>query len=130
MDYGVATINIQGPYKITKIKLEPPRPKLQEFNTLAKKYNAQPQAIRVVPLKDLKTLETIYGRMTDEQKQKALPFPECAPPPPTSPVPAPKPVPPSPTLPSGEKKVELIEALEYNNHYSKTTTFKSACSTL
>ena len=124
MDYGVATINIQGPTK-SPDQVGATKSEIKEFNTLAKKYNTQPQAIRVVPLKDLKTLETIYGRMSDEQKQKALPFPECAPPPPTSPAPAPKPVPPSPTKSNTEKKVELIESWENNNHYSKTTALKA-----
>lgn len=50
---------------------------LKKFNTLAKKYNAQPQDKRVVPLQDLKTLEHIYGRMTEAQKKESQPFPEC-----------------------------------------------------
>ncbi len=50
---------------------------LYKFNTLAKKYNGQPQANRVVPTGDLHILEIIYGKMTQEQKANALPFPEC-----------------------------------------------------
>src|SRR5690606_33558884 len=34
---------------------------------------------RVIPLKDLKVLETIYKKMTDGQKANAQPFPECLP---------------------------------------------------
>ncbi|MGB5554174.1 MAG: M56 family metallopeptidase [Flavobacteriaceae bacterium] len=52
---------------------------LAHFNTLAKKYNAQPKATRIIPLDDLKVLETIYGRMSETQKENALPFPECLP---------------------------------------------------
>lgn len=91
MDYGVATINVVG-NTIPKHQEGATKSEIKEFNALAKKYNTQPQAIRIVPLKDLKTLETIYGRMSDEQKRQALPFPECAPPPPPAPVPPVKPV--------------------------------------
>ena len=107
MDYGVATIDIQGPTKSSD-QLGATKTEIREFNTLAKKYNTQPQAMRVVPLKDLKTLETIYGRMSDEQKQQALPFPECAPPPPPSPAPPTKHVKednsPSPNLKSSDNQ--------------------------
>lgn len=93
MDYGVATIDIKGPSK-SPTQVGATKTEIKEFNTLAKKYNAQPQETRVIPLKDLKKLETIYGRMSNEQKQQALPFPECPPVPPApDPAPAPKMVP-------------------------------------
>ncbi len=47
------------------------------YNTLAKKYNAVPIDKRIIPLKDLKILERIYSQMTNEQKAKGQPFPEC-----------------------------------------------------
>ncbi|MBM1105668.1 M56 family metallopeptidase [Aurantibacter crassamenti] len=50
---------------------------IKKYNSLAKKYNAISVEKRVIPLKDLKTLEVIYRKMSDDQKTKALPFPEC-----------------------------------------------------
>ena len=47
------------------------------YNALAKTYNAQPKAQRVIPANDLKQLETIYRLMSDNQKAESLPFPEC-----------------------------------------------------
>lgn len=47
------------------------------FDVLAKKYNATPKEKRSIPSGDLRTLENIYGKMTEEQKTDALPFPEC-----------------------------------------------------
>ena len=137
MDYGVATIDIQGPTghqnQVGATKTE-----IQEFNTLAKKYNAQPQETRVIPLKDLKTLENIYGSMTDDQKEQAQPFPECPPPPPPAPVPAPSPnpvppikkgkpstIPPASTPSKTETKVEDKEKLGTNNHISKKVVLKA-----
>ncbi|WP_192877677.1 MULTISPECIES: M56 family metallopeptidase [Arenibacter] len=108
---------------------------VEEYNKLAKKYNAQPQEKRVVPLKDLKTLEGIYGRMTDSQKKEAQPFPECPPPPPPIPS-APErsiepsqaipPPPPPYALPNEEKHSKvLLEAFKKfdkkANAYSKAT---------
>ncbi len=52
---------------------------VKEYNTLAKKYNAQPKESRVVKLKDLKRLEGIYKAMTTSQRKKAEAFPECPP---------------------------------------------------
>lgn len=51
----------------------------KKYNTLAKKYNAIPIEKRIIPLKDLKILETIYRSLSAEQKAQALPFPECLP---------------------------------------------------
>ncbi len=50
---------------------------LIKYETLAIKYNLQPKETRTIPMRDLKTLETIYGKMSEEQKADALPFPEC-----------------------------------------------------
>lgn len=54
---------------------------IEEYNKLAKKYNARPEDKRIVPLKDLNRLESIYNKMTESQKDKAEPFPNCPPPP-------------------------------------------------
>ena len=50
---------------------------IEEYNALSKKYNAVPIEKRIIPLKDLKVLETIYRKMTLKQRQESLPFPEC-----------------------------------------------------
>ncbi|RRQ49486.1 hypothetical protein DZC72_02445 [Maribacter algicola] len=52
---------------------------LLKFNALAKKYNAIPVEKRKIPMDDLQTLETIYGKMNEVQKKVAQPFPECPP---------------------------------------------------
>ncbi|MEH6746278.1 MAG: M56 family metallopeptidase [Maribacter arcticus] len=59
----------------SKINLQPN--KIIEYNNLAKKYNAIPIEKRVIPLKDLIILETIYRNMSPAQKEAAQPFPEC-----------------------------------------------------
>jgi len=51
---------------------------LIEFNKLAKQYNEQPEATRVVPLTNLKKLEHIYKIMSASQKENAQPFPNCS----------------------------------------------------
>lgn len=58
---------------------------VEEYNTLAKKYNTQPEDRRIVKLKDVKRLEHLYSLMSDEQKAKSQPFPNCPPPPPAPP---------------------------------------------
>ena len=50
---------------------------LKAYNTLAKKYNAIAIEDRKIPVKDLEVLESVYKRMTNEQKENAQPFPEC-----------------------------------------------------
>ncbi len=52
---------------------------LAAYNALATKYNKQPKESRVVPNSDLKILENIYGKMSSDQKEAALAFPECSP---------------------------------------------------
>ncbi|SDM53922.1 M56 family metallopeptidase [Kriegella aquimaris] len=112
-EYGVAQIDIRGPENASHLPTQKgaTQEQIKEFNTLAKKYNAQPKEKRVVPLKDLKTLEHIYGRMTEAQKKEAQPFPECPEPPkkPASPD-APKqtnqnipPPPPPVVVPDGQE---------------------------
>ncbi|TYA53078.1 M56 family metallopeptidase [Formosa maritima] len=48
---------------------------LAEYNKLIKQYNLKPEATRVVPLNDLKKLESIFNKMTVQQKENAQPFP-------------------------------------------------------
>ncbi len=55
---------------------------LAEYNKLAKTYNAVAIEKRIIKKKDLERLEVIYKKMSDAQKAKAEPFPECIPPPP------------------------------------------------
>lgn len=69
------TIYINNQQKATQKQIE-------EYNKLAKKYNAQPENKRIIKLKDLNRLEYLYGLMTKEQKAEAEPFPNCPPPPP------------------------------------------------
>ena len=127
MHYGVATIDIKGPTP-SQTQVGATKSELQEFNTLAKKYNAQPQETRVIPLKDLKTLETIYSSMTDEQKKNAQPFPECPLPPPPAPAPNSGPaikLSPNPPDPKPSKtKIEEEEGLQNNNQVSKIVKAK------
>jgi biopolymer transport protein ExbD len=137
LDYGVATIDIKGPKK-SQNTVGASQREINEYNTLAEKYNAQPQETRVILLKDVKTMETIYSRMTDDQKQQAQPFPKFPPPPPPAPATAPAKkleapkTPNAPLPPSGaangenknkrdpQKKVEqhrLILIEDYNKMY-------------
>ncbi|MCB0447256.1 MAG: M56 family metallopeptidase, partial [Gelidibacter sp.] len=50
---------------------------IEEYNKLAKKYNAVDIEERIIKKKDLERLETIYRKMTLVQRAKAQPFPEC-----------------------------------------------------
>ena len=50
---------------------------LAQYNKLAEKYNAVPIEERKIPVTDLEILEQVYGLMTNVQKEKAQPFPEC-----------------------------------------------------
>ena len=52
---------------------------LYKYNTLAKKYNAVSVEKRSIPLNDLKVLETVFRKMTRNQKIENEPFPECLP---------------------------------------------------
>ncbi len=78
-EYGVAQIDVvegQVPFLASSQK-GATKEQISKYNALAKKYNAQPKEKRVIPSGDLKSLETIYDKMTNEQKTDALPFPEC-----------------------------------------------------
>jgi biopolymer transport protein ExbD len=68
-------------YQITNIITadEASEKELALYNRLAVKYNAVPIENRVIPLNDLKVLKTLYGNMSDGQKEKAESFPECLP---------------------------------------------------
>ncbi len=87
---NIATQNPGLPNAITTISESPinfesttqkaTKAEIAEYNKLAKKYNAVAIVKRIIPLKDLKVLETIYRKMTDGQKANAQPFPECLPP--------------------------------------------------
>jgi beta-lactamase regulating signal transducer with metallopeptidase domain len=87
-DYGVAQLDIVGPEKYTSPNQEiqvqegATNSQIKEYNTLAKKYNAQPIHERIIKKKEIERLEYIYNLMTAQQKKKAQPFPECPPPPP------------------------------------------------
>ncbi len=72
----------------------PGKEEIEKYNALATKHNAVPIEKRIIPMEDLRVLESIYQEMTDEQKQNAQPFPEC--------------------LPQNQKTVELIE-ININN---------------
>ena len=50
---------------------------IEEYNKLAKKYNAVDIEERIIKKKDLERLEIIYKKMTLAQRAKAQPFPEC-----------------------------------------------------
>ena len=77
-EYGAATIDIVGTTDNINQK-GATREQVFQFNTLAKKYNKQPRASRIVTAKDLRVLEGIYGKMSKKQKANAQPFPECPP---------------------------------------------------
>ncbi|MDX1463403.1 MAG: M56 family metallopeptidase [Marinirhabdus sp.] len=62
-------------YSILDIKATPEQ--IEIYNRLAKKYNAVPIEKRKIGGEDLKTLENIYRLMDADQKERALPFPEC-----------------------------------------------------
>ena len=49
------------------------------YGQLAAKYNAIPVAIRKIPIKELRTLEQLYKKMSPMQKAHAEAFPECPP---------------------------------------------------
>ncbi|NND78590.1 MAG: M56 family metallopeptidase, partial [Maribacter sp.] len=88
IDYGVATIDVIGPEKFSdskqqiKVQGGATKEQIEEYNALAKKYNAQPINERIIKKKEIERLEYIYNLMTAKQKKKAESFPECPPPPP------------------------------------------------
>ena len=90
-----------------------------EYNKLAKKYNALAIEKRIIPLTDLKVLETIYKKMTDEQKANAEPFPEC--------IPSASATTPSPSVNNGGSTVIISRSKETGFHFN---TQPSTVSTL
>ncbi len=58
----------------------------KSVRSILKKYNKQPEDKRIIKLKDVKRLEYLYGLMSEKQKTKAEPFPNCPPPPPAPPI--------------------------------------------
>jgi len=54
-----------------------------EYNSLAKKYNAQPKKGMVVKLKEVNRIDYLYKLMTTSQKKKAEKFPSFPPMPPS-----------------------------------------------
>lgn len=73
---SITTIS-KEPIDLDKPQSKATKSQLGEYNKLAKKYNAIAIEKRIIPLKDLKVLETIYREMTLAQRAKAQPFPEC-----------------------------------------------------
>ncbi|MFD1616399.1 M56 family metallopeptidase [Gelatiniphilus marinus] len=55
---------------------------ITEYNNIVKKLMSQPEAQRIIKLKDVERIKYIYSLMTDEQKKNAEAFPKLAPPPP------------------------------------------------
>lgn len=97
-NYGVHNIHIS--YVAVPTRQQKATPKqLAEYNTLAKKYNAQPKERRIVKLKDFNRLEYLYRLLSPAQKERVEPFPEFPPPPPVSLAPA---APSTPTVPTVE----------------------------
>lgn len=105
---------------------------LAEYNKLAKKYNAQPENMRVVKLDDLERMEYIYKKMTMEQKATAEPFPNCPPPPPAPPK-SPEmktahdlpPPPPIPVNASPEERVKYQKTIDAYNNGDASYTYKN-----
>jgi len=104
---------------------------LEEYNNLAKKYNAQDKENRIILMKDIERLEYIYGLMTDEQKANAEPFPNIPPPPPPAPdapkvikgvndkdanIPPPPPAPDKP-LPEEDPIKHIVKLAEEGAHF-------------
>jgi bla regulator protein BlaR1 len=55
---------------------------LEDYNKMASLWNQQFTSTnkRIIPLTELNKLETIYRKMSSEQKSEAQPFPKCDPP--------------------------------------------------
>ncbi len=110
--YGFSTTEVlqKNPEKTEIAKEKATKAEIAEYNKLAKKYNAVVIENRIIPLEDLKVLETIYRKMTAEQKAKAEAFPECPPPPAPPSPPAPK----SPEVPEPPEAAEAPKAATEN----------------
>lgn len=71
-------ISIENPLSLKNEKKASPK-ELAKYNRLAKFYNKQPETTRVIPSKNLLQLERMYRKMSERQKTKAEPFPNCSP---------------------------------------------------
>jgi len=78
IDTSSGTIRLTS-NKITLVKpLENATPEeIIKYNELAEKYNAVQKEKRKIPLEELKILETVFQKMSAEQKTNSQPFPEC-----------------------------------------------------
>ena len=73
---------------IEKADLKATPQEVARYNTLAAKWNkdfAKDNTKRIIQLKELTVLETLYRKMSQDQKANAEPFPSCVPPPPRVP---------------------------------------------
>ncbi len=79
MLYGFsATEQIQvAPESTITLQTTATKKEVLKFNTLAEKYNAIPKEKRTIPIGDLKILENVFSKMTNQQKADAQSFPEC-----------------------------------------------------
>lgn len=89
---------------------------VEEYNTLAKKYNSMSKDNMRIILAELDRITAIYNKMTAEQKENAEPFPDFPPHPPAPPTP-PTPKfeinPPMPPLPAPAPPAPLSDPIEY-----------------
>jgi len=83
-EYGSATINIVGPKMLDQSSAN--REEMKEYNTLAKKYNAMDRNHMIIKKDEVMRLKTIYGKMSEKQRNDAEPFPDFPPPPPAPPA--------------------------------------------
>jgi len=83
-EYGSATINIVGPKMLGQSSAT--REEMKEYNTLAKKYNAMDRNHMIIKKDEVMRLKTIYGKMSEKQRNDAEPFPDFPPPPPAPPA--------------------------------------------
>lgn len=57
-------------------KVEITEKDIQEYNAIAKRFNAMPKDKRIIKKRDFERLNEIYFRLSDEQKKKAEPYPK------------------------------------------------------
>lgn len=60
---------------------------IEEYNTLAKKYNSMSKDNMMIVSNEVERMTAIYNKMTAKQKEKGEPFPNFPPPPPAPPAP-------------------------------------------
>ncbi len=77
--YGVAQINIEGPLTSSLPQDGATEDQIREYNAMVKRINAQPENRRIYKKKEVERLEFIFGLMSEQQKENALPFPEFPP---------------------------------------------------